>query len=74
MPAHVELKALVIFGAGQAADFVRFFDHDRRQIELGQLIGRGQPGRAGADNDDLLVGKLLLVHGVIFRWLLTILR
>ena len=54
MPAHVEMEALVIFRARKAADLISLFENQRPMIELGQLIGRGQPSRAGADDNYLL--------------------
>ena len=42
----------------QAADAVRAFVHRHRVAHLVQLIGRGQAGRAGADDGDLFAGPL----------------
>ena len=52
VPAEVEAVALgVDDGLGQAADLLVGLQHDHAPAGLGQLIARGQPGRAAADDD-----------------------
>jgi len=54
--SDVEPVALVLDRASQPAHVGRvFFDHRGRDVVLHQLIGRGQPGRAGADDHNVLV-------------------
>ena len=52
VPAEVEAVALgVDDGLGQAADLLVGLQHDDAPAGLGQLVARGQPGRAAADDD-----------------------
>ena len=53
--AHVETEALMLLGAGKAAYLVLFFEDDRNEIELGQLIGRGQSSRATSYDNHFLI-------------------
>ena len=50
---HLELGDAV---AQQAADAVGALEHDDVVAGPGQLLGGGQPGRAGADDGDPLAG------------------
>ena len=67
---HLELGDAV---AQQAADAVGPLEHHHRVTGAGELLGGGQPGRAGADDGDLLAGQLVgrqrhdpaLVEGVV---------
>ena len=52
MPADVEAAALVDLRAGQPADLVRLFQHERRAACLRQLVRGREAGRTGADDDD----------------------
>ena len=50
MAAHVEVVALILLGASQAADDVVLLEHGGLDPVLGQLIGGGQPRGARADD------------------------
>ena len=53
---HLELGDAV---AQQPADAVGALEHDHVVARPGQLLGRGQPGRPGADDRDPLAGRPL---------------
>ena len=55
--ADVEQEPAVAGRAADAADVVRIgFDHRRGDALLGEQVGRRQPGRPGADDEDVRIG------------------
>src|SRR6185503_9048907 len=56
MPAHVEMEALVVDRAGEAADPWGLFDDGGVMPEFEHLAARGESGRATADDDDVSLG------------------
>ena len=51
VPPHIEVVALVLVGAGDAADFVVLFQHQRSHSLLGRFQRSRQPGWTTADDD-----------------------
>src|SRR5688572_19438239 len=66
MASHVEVGTLIIFRASEPADLVPLPENSWLNVELGQLIGRGQPRRPGPDDDDLLPRRALVTHQLPF--------
>ena len=51
--ADVEAPAVALDGAGDAADDVVGLEDGGADVVLGELVGRGEAGRTGADDHDL---------------------
>ena len=59
--ADVEAPAVALDGAADAADDVSASSTVDVLAPLAQLVGGGQPGGAGADDDDVVRGRALVL-------------
>ena len=53
----VEAPTVAFRGAADATDDRVALEHGRDHAPLGEHVGRGEPGGAGADDDDVVVGR-----------------
>ena len=62
MTTHIEQIAVVTNGARKTANHLVFFYHGGAHIELVELVGGGETGRAGTDDDDVICVSSTVVH------------